>query len=142
MHDTYDVFLSHDVADEPVVEGIAVRLQGAAGIRPFLCKWYVMPGEPWIAAIERAIDSSRVVAVFLGPQGTSAWYREQVQLALASSTGRSDRRVMPVLLGGARVRDVGGFLGLRTPIDLAGNDGFIRLVAGILGRPPGASQTV
>jgi hypothetical protein len=65
-----------------------------------------------------------------------AWHDEEKQLALIYSVQKRDLRVIPVLLPGARSRDVEGFLRMNTWVDLAEPDGFARLVAGITGQAP------
>lgn len=69
MPHVYDVFLSHNSADKAAVEEIATWLRDEVGLRPFLDKWHLVPGEPWIPAIERAIEGSATVAMFFGPAG-------------------------------------------------------------------------
>ena len=54
----FHVFLSHNSADKPAVEELAVRLR-REGIEPWLDKWNLVPGEPWQPAIERALDELR-----------------------------------------------------------------------------------
>jgi len=132
----YDVFLSHNSADKPAVEAIAGRLQ-AAGLRPFFDAWCLIPGEPWIPALERALTRSAVIAVFVGPHGKGAWQEQESLHGLVLAAQQRGKRVIPVLLPGARTNDIDGFLGLRTWVDLAADDGFARLVAGITGRAPG-----
>ena len=133
---TYDVFLSHNSADKAAVEAVAERLRDEAELAPFLDKWHLVPGESWISALEQAIATSKTVAVFFGPRGMSAWQAEEKQLALVHSAQRDEHRVIPVLLPGASTREIEGFLSLRTWVDLADDDGFARLVAGILGQAP------
>jgi tetratricopeptide (TPR) repeat protein len=131
MTATYDVFLSHNSADKPAVELVALRLRDEAGLRPFLDKWHLVPGESWIPGLEQAIEGSGAVAVFFGPEGVGRWHDEEKQLALVCG-----KRVIPVLLPGARRNDVVGFLRLRTWVDVDQEDGFARLVAGIKGQAP------
>lgn len=137
MTNDYDVFLSHNGADEAAVEEIAARLRDEERLRPFLDKWHLVPGESWIPALERALEQSTTVAVFFGPAGVGTWHDEEKQVALdlAGRARQSGRRVIPVLLPGGRREDIEGFLRLRTWVDLAGRNGFARLVAGIRGRP-------
>ncbi len=133
----YDVFLSHCSADKPAVEAIAVRLRDEAGLRPFLDKWDLVPGQPWLPALEQALEVSNTVAVFFGPQGMGAWHDQEKQLALVRAANKYEKRVIPVLLPGARKEDVGGFMRLRTWVDLDHDGGFERLVAGVTGQAPG-----
>lgn len=137
MADEHDVFLSHNSADGTAVEAVAKRLIDEVGLRPFLDSWHLVPGEPWIPALERAIARSTAVAVFVGPQGMGPWHGQESQLALVVGAEESGKRVIPVLLPGAGKADVGSFMRLRTWVDLAQDDGFAALVAGITGRAPG-----
>lgn len=141
MADEYDVFLSYSSADKPAVEAIALRLRDEAGLRPFLDTWHLVPGDPWMTALEQAIECSAAVAVFLGPKGMGPWHEQESQLALVTGAQRRGKRVIPVLLPGTRKEDVDGFLSLRTWVDLAEGNGFAALVAGITGRAPGPAAT-
>lgn len=132
----YDVFLSCSSSDESAVEAIAARLHHEARLRPFWPKWELVPGESWMPALERAIEDSTTVAVFFGSGGRDGWQQQEAQLALAIGAHRRGKRVIPVLLPGADEREAAGFLGLRTWVDLAGPDGFARLVAGVIGHAP------
>jgi TIR domain len=133
---SYDVFLSYSSADEAAVEEIATWLRDEAGLRVFLDAWHLVPGEPWIPALEAAIEASTAVAVFVGPEGMGGWHDQEKQLALVQAARERGRRVIPVLLRGASARQVEGFLGLRTWVDLDASDGLRRLVAGIVGKAP------
>ena len=137
MTQKYGVFLSHCSADKPAVEAIARRLRDEAGLQPFLDRWHLVPGRNWQQGLSQALANSRTVAVFCGPQGQRGWQAEETQLALLQAARSRNRQpVIPVLLRGARKRDVDGFLRLRTWVDITEPDGFERLVAGIEGRPP------
>ncbi|MEX1365287.1 MAG: toll/interleukin-1 receptor domain-containing protein [Nannocystaceae bacterium] len=132
----YDVFLSHSTADKPAVESVAHQLT-AAGLRPFFDMWHLVPGEPWIVALEKALETSATVAVFLGPGTAGKWREQETQLAQVQAAEEHSKRIIPVLLSGASKADVRGFLSTRTWVELGAADGFARLVAGIRGRPPG-----
>lgn len=136
--DGYDVFLSHSSADGAAVEEIAARLRDEAGLRVFLDTWALVPREPWMPAIERAIERSTTVAVFFGLQGRGAWHDQESQLALVAAAEGQGKRVIPVLLPGARKEDVGGFMRLRMWVELGLGGGFERLVAGVRGRALGS----
>jgi len=49
---SYHVFLSHNSADKPAVEEVALRLRQQHGIEFWLDKWHLIPGAPWQPAIE------------------------------------------------------------------------------------------
>jgi hypothetical protein len=141
----YDVFLSHNSQDKPAVERLARRLTDEAGLRPFLDKWHLVPGEPWQEAIEEALDACQTVAVFLGPSGIGSWENEEMRSALEERVRDKSRRVIPVLLPGApdpREKPLPRFLRRMTWVDfrsgLDDEDAFQRLVAGIRGVAPGA----
>ena len=133
----YDVFLSHNSADKPVVERIAGLLE-SKGLKPFLDKWHLVPGDPWQEALEVALDSSNSVAVFLGPEGLSPWHHEEMRVALEDAV-RTGKRVIPTLLPGARRDKLPNFLVRRTWVDLSsGVEQVGLLVAGIRGVQPGS----
>jgi WD40 repeat protein len=134
----YDVFLSHNSADKPGVEELARRLTDEAGLRPFLDKWHLVPGQPWQEAIEETLRQSETVAVFIGPSGLSPWHNEEMRAAIDTAVRtRDEYRVIPVLLPGASPEAVTGFLARRTWVDfrpgLDDAEAFQRLVAGIKG---------
>ena len=136
---TYDVFLSYNSDDRPAVQAIATRLRDEARLRPFLDTWHLIPGDSWIPALEQALERSRTIAVFFGSAGVGAWREGEKQLALdmVNRSRQEQRRVIPVLLPGANEDDVEGFMRLRSWVDLATEDGFLRLIAGIKGQTPG-----
>ena len=143
----YDVFLSHNSADQESVEIIARRLREAVHLEPFLDRWHLVPGEPWQEALEQALDTSRSCAVFLGPAGLGTWENEEMRAALDIRAGRPDFRVIPVLLPGARLPERGRlprFLARLTWVDfrpgLDDADAFHRLVCGIQGIAPGPER--
>lgn len=140
----YDVFLSHQSGDKPQVESIAARLIDEQGLRPFLDKWHLIPGEPWQESLEEALDQSRTCAVFLGESGLGAWENEEMRAALDERVRNKSFRVIPVLLPGAEPKDektLPRFLRRLTWVDfrrgLDDPDTFQRLVAGIRGVAPG-----
>ena len=134
----YDVFLSHNSADKPAVELIANRLQVESGLKPFLDKWHLVPGESWQEALEDALQESATVAVFIGPSGVSPWHNAEMRTAIdrAVST-RDEYRLIPVLLPEADPESISSFLAQRTWVDfrsgLDDQEAFERLVAGIKG---------
>ena len=141
---TFDVFLSHNRADKDVMERIARRLQKEVGIKPFLDKWHLIPGEPWQEALEDALDRSATVAVFVGPSGISPWHNEEMRAALEGRARDKAYRVIPVLLPGATLPKRGRlplFLARLTWVDFQSGlddfEAFRRLVSGIRGVAPG-----
>ncbi|MCH9687666.1 MAG: toll/interleukin-1 receptor domain-containing protein [Deltaproteobacteria bacterium] len=132
----YDVFLSHDSVDKKAVEAIAKRLRNDWGLEPFLDKWHLIPGEPWQPALADAVRNSKTAAVLYGPKSRGAWRDLEKQLALLVAAEVPERRIIPVLLPKAERESVRGFVKLNTWVDLADEDGFLGLVAGIKGCRP------
>lgn len=135
----FDVFLSHNSHDKPLVEKIAQRLVGQAKLRPFLDKWHLIPGVEWQPELEDALRLSKTVAVFIGPSGNGSWHHEEMQVALKRAVReKKEFRVIPVLLPEGDASSMSDFLQLRTWVDFSvgtNNDiAFKRLVAGILGK--------
>jgi hypothetical protein len=97
----YDVFLSHNSADKPAVEELARRLEDEAGLRPFLDRWHLIPGDPWQEALEDALKQSRTCAIFIGPRGISPWEHEEMRAAIDQRVADQAFRVIPVQLPGA-----------------------------------------
>jgi len=134
----YDVFLSHNSDDKAAVELLARRLRDQAGLRVFLDKWHLLPGDPWLEALEEALEASDTVAVFVGPSGVSPWQNEEMSAALMRAVRTHDEyRVIPVLLPKVQEDAVATFLARRTWVDfragLDDEEAFQRLVALIKG---------
>ena len=104
----FTVFLSHNSADKAAVEVIG-RILHEKGIRPWLDKWNLIPGEPWVPALEEALNACTAVAVFIGPSGRSPWQNKEMELALNRKA-----RVVPVLLPNAVPETRASFLSAYT----------------------------
>jgi WD40 repeat protein len=140
---TYDVFLSFSSSHEALAERLAQKLV-EAGLRPFFSKWHLIPGEPWQEALEKALDTSRVYAVLVGPGGFGPWQNEEVRSVLDERARDGSLRVIPVLLPGAGLSREDGFprfLRRLTRVsfggDLEDERAFKRLLSGIRGETPG-----
>ena len=145
----YDVFLSHNSQDKPAVRWLAAKLADEADLRVFLDIWNLIPGDPWQGDLERALDASRTVAVFLGPAGISGWHNEELRDAINTRVRDPQRRVIPVLLPGTSMPEedeIPNFLGRLTWVDfrpgLEDEEAFRLLVAGIRGQAPGRGGEV
>src|SRR5262245_34046890 len=146
MAGRYHVFLSHSGADKPAVEDLALRLR-QEGVEPWLDKWHLIPGDPWMRALEDALDASDSCAVFVGPGGLGPWQNEEMRAAIDRRVreGRGRFRVIPVLLPGAERGErsrLPAFLVAATWVEfrrsLDEGEPFRRLVCGIRGVEPGA----
>src|SRR3954469_12618256 len=98
MPKDFDIFLSHNSRDKPVVEKIAAHLRGR-GLRVWLDKDELRPGFPWQEGLEEGVRASRSVAMCVGKDEVGAWQRTEMQAFLARSR-REKIPVIPVLLPG------------------------------------------
>jgi RNase P subunit RPR2 len=99
----FDVFLSYNQDDKPIVWALAQKLRDE-GVAVALDEEVIRPGDPLPAALERIIHGIRVLAVCIGPQGLGDWQEREYHLALSKyiedrdEAGRSSLRLVPVLL--------------------------------------------
>lgn len=144
MRDEFDVFLSHNSRDKPVVKEIAAQLRDRG-----LCVWLdqdeLRPGFPWQERLEEGMRASRSVAVFVGADGLGAWQEPEMRAFLVRSK-REELAVIPVLLPGCPDSpQLSLFLEALTWVDLregVTNEGIVRLVWGITGKRGAGSETV
>ena len=87
MAGSFDVFFSYSTRDHAPVERVARELTGY-GIRVFLDRWYLTPGQPWPQALEQTLAGCGAVAVFIGAEGLGPWQQRERDLAL-DRQGRS-----------------------------------------------------
>ncbi len=152
----WDIFLSYASTDRSAVEKLALYLENAVGLRVFLDRWRLVPGEPFIRELRDGIRESRSCAVFIGPSGTRPWQNREIEAALnqavdyACTSDEWPFRVIPVLLPGANApsrNDLPAFLELQTwvdfntPLGIDDPDTLQRLVAGVRGTAPGKPET-
>lgn len=140
----YDVFLSYNSQDRPLIEAVARRLEDEEGLNPFFDKWHLIPGEPVQEALEKALDSSETCAVFVGPNGLGPWENVELRSMLDDRVRNDSIRIIAVLLPGAQPLDKNtlprflrlfGWVDFRSGLD--DPEGFRRLIAGIRGEAPG-----
>jgi hypothetical protein len=138
----FAVFLSHNSEDKNSVEKIAIFLEDKANLKPWLDKWTLIPGENWVRALERGLDSSATCAVFVGKNGEGPWQKPEVDRALQKQVNDASFRVIPVLLPDASTKPVlPGFLSNNTWVDfrkgLDDDEALWCLECGIRGQPRG-----
>lgn len=138
MAGAFDVFFSYSVRDHAAVEGTARALTDA-GLRVFLDRWYLTPGQPWPQALERTLAACSAVAVFIGAEGLGPWQQRERDIALDRQAHEPGFPVIPVLLGGGD--PALGFLKLNTWLDLSRGptdaEALSILAAAIRREPPG-----
>ncbi|MGH8903471.1 MAG: TIR domain-containing protein, partial [Egibacteraceae bacterium] len=132
----FDVFLSHNSADDLAVERIAERLR-REGIEPWLDRWHLRGGDDWQHEISQGLRASGACAVFVGAAGLGDWAREELRVAHARAAKDPGFRLFMVLLPGAPKPDDPSlaFLTTRTWVDLRAGiddrDAFAGLVGAI-----------
>lgn len=136
--DTFDVFLSYNSSDHAAVLRVAETLRDR-GLQPFLDRWSLAAGRPWMPELERVLRQCRSAAIFVGPQGLGRIQQRERELAILRQANEPGFAVIPVLLSGTKPADLAlGFLALNTWVDLRQGltDNAIGiLAAGIRGEP-------
>ncbi len=95
----FDVFLSHNSRDKPLVRDLADTLI-VYDLRPWLDERELVPGWPWQEALEQIITTTKTAAVLYGPAGLGPWEEPEMRACLAEFVRRK-LPVIPVLLPGA-----------------------------------------
>ncbi|MDZ7960724.1 MAG: GUN4 domain-containing protein [Aulosira sp. DedQUE10] len=94
----FDVFLAHNSQDKPQVRAIAKELK-QRGLKPWLDEEQIPPGRPFQDYIQKAIQSVKSAAIFIGPQGLGKWQIMELR-SLIGKLVEADIPVIPVLLPG------------------------------------------
>jgi WD40 repeat protein len=134
----FDVFLSYNSADRPIVERVAQRLVQER-IEPWWDQWNLTAGKSWQEEIVAGLQASKTCAVFVGSVGLGDWAREELHVAQDRAAKDRDFRLFMVLLPGAPEPDHPSlaFLRSRTWVELrdglAGPNGIDDLLAAITG---------
>ena len=141
---TFDVFLSHNSKDKPMVRSLAQALT-ARGIAVWLDEEQLQPGRPWQDALETIIQKTRTAAVLIGKDGLGPWEKPEMRACLSQFVERG-LSVIPVLLPDALAKpELPLFLQEFTWVDLRGgltDKGLDRLEWGITGFKPSQTDSV
>jgi KaiC/GvpD/RAD55 family RecA-like ATPase len=133
----YDLFVSYHWRDREAVERVARELRDR-GLKVFLDRWYLVPGQSWVAALEKVLGECAAAAVFFGSFGLGGWQQREMERALDRQTQDGSFRVIPVLLDGSDPPL--GFLRVNTWVDLRQGptpEMIEVLVRAARGQPPG-----
>src|ERR1700752_568299 len=133
----YDLFLSHNSEDKPMVRRIRSLLQ-KQGIRCWLDEDSLTPGELWQCELSETLKACRCVAVLIGPNGPGEWQALEAQIGTVKAVSER-RKLIPVLLPGVSKNAVDkeanyDLLRLRTGVDLSrglSEKGIRRLVEAV-----------
>ena len=139
----YDVFMSHNVKDKVAVEEIARKLK-SVGIRPWLDKWDLVPGENVMESLERSIETIKCGVLFFGPEDLGNWHAIEIRSYVESNAGLAARFIPVILPGVEGTPKLPIFVRQSLWVDMrewkqAKSDAFYRLACGILGKQPGDS---
>ncbi len=142
----FDVFLSHNGRDKPIVERLAERLKRAR-LEPWLDSWCLVPGADWQQGLADGLSAARSCAVLVGPADLGAWANQEVSVALDRAAKDPAFRVFLVLLPGVPDQfdptQLSPFLRMRTWVDYRGGlddeRAFKAMVSAIQGVPLGPS---
>ena len=93
----FDVFLSHNSRDKPVVRKLNEALKSRK-VRTWLDEDQVELGEPWQRALEKAISRISACAIIVGDNGIGPWMDMEVQAFIREFVNRG-ARIIPVLVG-------------------------------------------
>ncbi len=94
----FDVFLSHNSSDKPLVRKLKQAL-AEAGLKAWLDEDELRPGFNWQPLLEEGVRTSRSIAVLIGPDGLGPWEREEMEGALQLGV-REKRPIIPTHLPG------------------------------------------
>ena len=96
----YDIFISYSRHDKESVEPVAKSLSNS-GIKVWLDSWDLIPGQAWKESLEKAIQNSSAIAVFIGPSGFGS--RQHAEIKEYIETGK---QIIPILLPGASTKSL------------------------------------
>ena len=145
----FDVFLSHNSRDKPVVERVGEKLR-RGGIEPWLDKWHLTPGGQWQDELAGALRACSACAIFVGPHGLGDWVREEMAVALDRAAKDRGFRLFLVLLPGLPepfdATSLPPFLSTRTWVDLRQGiedaRGIQSLISAVKGVPLGPETVI
>jgi hypothetical protein len=134
----YDLFLSYNSADHRIVQEVAHKLAEAGLKELFFDRWNLLIGTRWRPMLEKALGSSKAVAIFVGSGEMGSWQQRELDIALDLQSKSANFPVIPVLLPGCEPPL--GFLGQLTWVDLRTQTldrGIVILAKAARGEPPG-----
>jgi len=139
--ETFDVFLSHAHIEAEAVESIAIKLEDEAGLRVWLDRWVLVPGEHWQQQMAKGLNLAKTCAVCIGSNTPTGWFREEIERALNRQVRDKSFRVIPVILPRGDRKIIDDFLELRTWVEFKSGiedaDALQLLVCGVRGvKPP------
>jgi hypothetical protein len=94
----WDLFVSHNRVNKPWVRPF-VHQWREFGLRVFFDEESIEPGEELVAGIERGLNGSRHVVLFLSPASlASRWVALETSISLHTDPNAAERKLIPVVL--------------------------------------------
>ena len=88
----YDVFLSHNAKDKPVVRELAERLK-QDGLRVWFDEWVIPPGDSIPLKIEQGLEQSRTLILVMSQNAfASEWVALERHTVLFRDPTNAERR--------------------------------------------------
>jgi len=95
-----DVFISYATDTRPLAEQLTQSLQ-EQGFHVWVDFQNLRPGQPWQIEIEQALERARSFLILVSPKSrASAWQENEWRAALVKVWSDSDKRLIPVVVGG------------------------------------------
>lgn len=95
-----DVFISYAADTKPLAEQLTLALQ-TQGFHPWADFKDLRPGQVWQDEIERALENARSFLILVSPSSRAgSWQEVEWRAALAKVWSDSDKRMIPVVVGG------------------------------------------
>ena len=82
------VFLCHSSHDKLAVREVYARLESEGWIDPWLDEEEILPGQDWNTAIEKAVEETDIVVVFLSSSSVGKTGYVQYELSFALNMAR------------------------------------------------------
>jgi hypothetical protein len=92
----FDAFVCHNSADKPEVRKLVAALRRRK-LNPWFDEEQLRPGQSWMSAINREIETIRAAIICVGPNGNGPWQRRETE-ALIEQFVQRDAPVIPVIL--------------------------------------------
>ncbi len=100
------VFLSHSTQDKTFVEALAEALR-TANIEPWLCEIDILPGDDFVAEIEKGLQEADLTLLIWSPEAArSAWTGQEWRSVLAREIEESRTHLGLILLREAEIPEL------------------------------------
>src|SRR5271157_2322912 len=136
----FDLFLSHNGADKPWTERLAVAIEADRSgppLKVFFDKWDILPGSDVPAELEEGLQNSRYVGLVLSPEALSSdWVALERSTAIYRDPRARQRSLIPLLRRDCELPDMLAQLNridFRREVDF--DPGVESLVGLLRGRP-------